>query len=114
MATAQTTKQKVLYMNVIRTNRTTTARLESAEDYLGPVYNMETQTMFINGTWRSKSSIAEIRFEIREEEVTDGIEDMDDVEASTPSATYDLSGRKVEERSTKHGLYIKGGKKIVK
>jgi len=115
VATAQTTKKKVLYMQAVRTNGVTEARLDGTEDFVGPIYNLETKKLLIGGTWRTKNSIKEIRFEIREEEVPDGIEEVtDNQEFSIPPTTYDLSGRIVQEKVTKHGIYIKGGKKIVK
>lgn len=113
-ASAQTTKQKVLYMNVVRTNGSITARLESGEDYLGPLYNLETKRITINGSSRTLNTIKEIRFEIREEEVADGIEDIVEGEGDSPSPLYDLSGRRVEEGCRLHGVYIRDGKKIIK
>lgn len=114
-ATGQTTTQKVLYMNVTRTSGSITARLEGGENYLGPIYNRETQRLMINGTSRTLSSIKEIRFEIREEEVTPEEVAIEGIEAeNAPKATFDLGGRRVDERSMQRGMYIRGNKKIVK
>lgn len=116
IAMAQTTtKQKVLYMNVVRTSGTITSRLEGGEDYLGPVYNPESKRLVINGASRTLSSIKEIRFEIQEEEVEpeqDAIqpigEDWHDAQA------FDLNGRQVNMQHAQRGIYIIGKKKIVK
>lgn len=114
MASAQTTKQKVLYMQAVRTNGSTNARLEGTDGFLGPIYNPETKRLFINGTSRTMNTIKEIRFEIREEDVPDGLEEVQASEETAPVATYDLSGRRVKEQRASRGIYIKGGKKIVK
>ena len=112
MTFGQTTKQKVLYMKVVRTAGSISAKLEGDEDFIGPVYNLETKRLMINGSSRTLSTIKEIRFEIKEEEVPDGICDMQNKEEE--AGLYDLSGRKVGEGSVQRGMYIKGGKKIVK
>lgn len=114
-ATGQTVRQKVLYMNVTRTSGSITARLEGGEDFLGPIYNRETKRLFINGASRSLSTIKEIRFEIREEEVTPEEVAVEGIETdNAPKATFDLGGRRVDERSMQRGMYIRGNKKIVK
>lgn len=114
MATAQTTKQKVLYMKAVRTNGSTTARLEGTDNFVGPIYNLETKRLLINGTSRTLNSIKEIRFEIQEEEVPDAIEDVNERADDSNTRTYDLSGRRVDEQNVQRGIYIKGGRKIVK
>lgn len=115
MAAAQTTKQKVLYMKAVRTNGSTTARLEGTEDFMGPIYNVETKRLIINGTSRTLTSIKEIRFEIREEEVPDGIEEVDmSATSDNNQQTFDLSGRPVDMQHLQRGVYLKGGKKIIK
>lgn len=114
-AFAQTSTQKVLYMKVVRTNGTLTARLDAGEDFLGPVYNPSTKRLFIKGGSRTLSSIKEIRFEIQEEEITDAVSDvrMDDSD-SQKATVYDLSGRKIDSEKLAHGIYIKKGKKFIK
>lgn len=116
-ATAQTVKQKVLYMKAVRTTGSTSVRLEGTDDFLGPIFNLETRKFTINGTTRTQNTIKEIRFEIKEEEVPDGIESLtaDDVETEAANAAvFDLSGRRVEEQNASRGIYIKGGRKIIK
>lgn len=117
-ATAQTVKQKVLYMKAVRTNGSTSARLEGTDDFLGPIFNLETRKFTINGTTRTLNTIKEIRFEIQEEELPDGIDAVEEDEDFTtiPAAqpTFDLSGRKVEEQKASRGIYIKGGRKFIK
>ena len=114
MVSAQTTKQKVLYMKAVRTNGSTNARLESTEGFLGPIYNPETRRYFINGVFRTQNTIKEIRFEIKEEDVPDGIERVDGHAGEAPAQAYDLGGRRVDENRIARGIYIKGGKKVVK
>ena len=112
---AQTTKEKVLYMNVVRTTGIITARLEGGEDFVGPIYNLETKRLVINGSSRTLSSIKEIRFEIREEEVNHEEDAILEVSDDTkPTTIYDLNGRKVNEQHAMPGIYIKGNRKIVK
>lgn len=113
---AQTTTQKVLYMKVERNTGSTTARLEGKDDFLGPIYHMDTQKLFINGAYRSLSTIKGIRFEIRTEEVADGIDQVreDSPEYSSSRTIFDLSGRQVDEQSLQRGVYIKGKKKYIK
>lgn len=113
-ATAQTVKQKVLYMKAVRTNGSTSARLEGTEDFVGPIYNLETKKLLINGTWRTLNSIKEIRFEIKEEEVPDAIENLSAETPADNTGIFDLSGRKVKEETASRGIYIKGGRKIIK
>lgn len=113
-ATAQTTKQKVLYMNVVRTNGNIETRLMGSEDFVGPIYNPETKRLVINGSSRTLTSIKEIRFEIREEEVPDGITAVMENEQQKPEATYDLSGRRVDEQRMQRGVYIRDGRKFIK
>lgn len=116
LAMAQTTTQKVLYMKVERSMGTTTARLEGGEDFLGPIYHTDTQKLFINGAYRSLSTIKGIRFEIKTEEVADGIVQVQEegTEESASRAVFDLSGRQVDVRSVQRGVYIKGKKKYIK
>ena len=116
LAMAQTTTQKVLYMKVERSMGTTTARLEGKEDFLGPIYHTDTQKLFINGAYRSLSNIKGIRFEIKTEEVADGIVQVQEegTEDSASRTVFDLSGRPVEERSLQRGIYIIGQKKYIK
>lgn len=115
MAAAQTTKQKVLYMKAVRTNGSTTARLEGTEDFMGPIYNVETKRFIINGTSRTLNSIKEIRFEIREEEVPDAIENVEmSATEDNNQQTFDLSGRPVDMQRVQRGVYLKGGKKYIK
>lgn len=113
---AQTTTQKVLYMKVERNSGSTTARLEGKDDFLGPIYHIDTQKLFINGAYRSLSTIKGIRFEIRTEEVADGIDQVreDSPEYSSSRTVFDLSGRQVDEQSLQRGVYIKGKKKYIK
>lgn len=114
-ALAQTTKEKVLYMDVVRTSGTITTRLESGEDYLGPIYNLETKRLVINGSSRTLSSIKEIRFEIREEEVNHDDDAVLEIgEDATQQPTYDLNGRKVDIQHAMPGVYVKGNRKIIK
>ncbi len=113
-ASAQTTRQKVLYMQAVRTNGSTSARLEGTEGFLGPIYNPETRRLLINGTSRTLNSIKEIRFEIREEDVPDGIEKVEAGTPATDDSIHDLSGRKVREETASRGIYIKGGRKFIK
>lgn len=116
LAMAQTTTQKVLYMKVERNSGSTTARLEGKDDFLGPIYHMDTQKLFINGAYRSLSTIKGIRFEVRTEEVADGIDQVreDSPEYSSSRTVFDLSGRQVDEQSLQRGVYIKGKKKYIK
>lgn len=116
LAMAQTTTQKVLYMKVERNSGSTTARLEGKDDFLGPIYHIDTQKLFINGAYRSLSTIKGIRFEIRTEEVADGIDQVreDSPEYSSSRTVFDLSGRQVDEQSLQRGVYIKGKKKYIK
>ena len=102
-------------MKVVRTNGTLTARLDAGEDFVGPVYNPSTKRLFIKGGSRTLSSIKEIRFEIKEEEITDAVSDvrMDDSD-SQKATVYDLSGRKMDSEKLTHGIYIKKGKKFIK
>lgn len=111
---AQTTTQKVLYMKVERNTGTTTARLEGTEDFLGPIYNPETKRLFVNGAYRSLSALKGIRFEIKTEEVADGIEEVTESQAKEATPTYDLSGRKVNKNIAPRGIYIIGKKKFIK
>ena len=113
---AQTTTQKVLYMKVERNTGSTTARLEGKDDFLGPIYHIDTQKLFINGAYRSLSTIKGIRFEIRTEEVADGIDQVreDSPEYGSSRTVFDLSGRQVDEQSLQRGVYIKGKKKYIK
>lgn len=113
-ATAQTTKQKVLYMNVVRTNGNIETRLMGSEDFVGPIYNPETKRLVINGSSRTLTSIKEIRFDIREEEVPDGIISVVEAEQQESEATYDLSGRRVDEQRVQRGIYIRDGRKFIK
>ena len=113
-ATAQTTKQKVLYMNVVRSNGNIETRLMGSEDFVGPIYNPETKRLVINGSSRTLTSIKEIRFDIREEEVPDGIISVVEAEQQESEATYDLSGRRVDEQRVQRGIYIRDGRKFIK
>lgn len=116
LASAQTSKQKVLYMKAVRSNGSTSARLEGTEGFIGPIYNPKTKRLFLNGTYRTMSTIKELRFEIKEEEIPDGIETVEDNMSDDRHAatTYDLGGRRVDEHRLTRGIYIRGGKKIVK
>ena len=111
MAAAQTT-EKVLYMSVKRTAGTKTIALSEAEDCLGPVLNMSTNRLQVGTASILRTNVKEIRFEVREEEVADAIEDIDATDADD-SRIYDLQGRELKSASRAH-IYIMNGKKYLK
>lgn len=116
MAAAQTT-QKVLYMNVKRTSGSLTTALRGTEDFIGPIYYGDEKKLLINGSKRTLSTIKEIRFEIRTEEVPDGIDSLpaDNSQCEANEPIYTLSGQRIEGTAPKQrGIYVRGNKKFIK
>ena len=123
VAAQETTTQKVLQMSVVRTIGTTTkAYLTSDETCLGPIINMNTDTLSLVNTSGNLTRIAmkrikEIRFTIETIEIPSAIEAVS--VADEPQAgkrrIFNLSGREyATEKDLPRGIYIIGNKKYVK
>ena len=116
---AQTTKTKVLYMTASRSRGADIeTALWNAEEWKGPTWNFETGRISLNGNSILTKNITEIRFDVREEEIPDGIDETTVTNAQSASAStiFDLSGRKVATSGSNlsKGIYIKNGKKYLK
>lgn len=116
---AQTTKAKVLYMTASRSRGTAIENaLWNAEEWKGPTWNFETGRIILGGNSILTKNITEIRFDVREEEIPDGIDEtaITDSQSATDNTIFDLSGRKVATNGSNlsKGIYIKNGKKYLK
>lgn len=116
---AQTTKTKVLYMTASRSRGADIeTALWNAEEWKGPTWSFETGRIILNGNSILTKNITEIRFDVREEEIPDGIDETTVTNAQSASAStiFDLSGRKVATSGSNlsKGIYIKNGKKYLK
>lgn len=121
-AMAQTETKKVVQMSVVRSvGGIVNTYLTGDDDYIGPMYNRETENLVLKNTSGTTVTVArkrikEIRFTIETIEVPTAI---DAVEADELTAVdqkiYDLSGRVISpSEALTRGIYIKGGKKYVR